>query len=214
MSSYIKTKSGKIVPQNAHIAARHLGIIAQRSLYWYRILPPYVKNSYDVEDMISDVVLHVISRAHHHNSDRGKESTFVWHTADNKCKSIIMHWRTKQYSACGTVELTPDIIRKLVGWEADQDRKIDYDRINPILDESSEHDLFCNSLNVVERVIERASDQLLNLIESIFTGTVDPQIIRASKTHTNDIFEELKTVAKSQSATLEDFLRVYRYVRC
>jgi hypothetical protein len=213
MASYIKNRSGKIVPQNSMLVTRHLGIIASRVLYWYRALPLHVKNAYDVEDMIGDVVLHVVKRSHHHNITRGKESTFVWHTADNKCKSIIQHWRTKQYSACETVELTPDLFRKVTGYESNQDQEVEYSEyVAPIPNPDSEQ--FCHSLNAVERVIERSSDQLLNLIDSIFAGTVDPQSIKPSKTHTNDIFEELKAVAGSQSATLDDFLRVYKYVRC
>lgn len=214
MSAYIKTRNGKIVKQNVDLVTRHLGIIASRVIYWYRILPNSAKLSYDVEDMISDVVLHVIKRAHLHNIARGKESTFVWHTADNRCKSIISHYKTKQFSACATVELTPELYRQIVGCEANQDKEICEPTIEPIPNPDSEQDQFYLSLNAVERVIELASDQLLNLIEQIFTGTVDPQILRNSKTHTNDTFEELKTISKEQSVTLYDFLRVYHYVRC
>lgn len=197
MSAYIKIKTGQVVKQKSHLAQKHLGIIAQRSIYWHRNLPSHVKNSYDVEDMISDVVIHVIKRAHRHNITRGKESTFVWHTADNYCMSILTHYKTKQYTACGTVELTPELMRS-----------------KAISHLASDEDRFCHALNAVERVIEFASDQLLNLIEQIFTGTIDLQNFRSSSTHTNDLFEELKKIAKSQSATIDDFLYVYRYVSC
>lgn len=197
MSAYTRSRSGKIVPQRPELAVRHLGIIAQRCLFWYKSLPNHVKISYDVEDMIGDVVLHVIKRAHFHDVARGKESTFVWHTADNCCMSILQHHSTKQYSVCQTLELTNDVMRTVHGFP------------NPDTDQD-----FCISLNAVERVIEKASDALLNLIDQIFAGTVDPQRFRTSNTHVDDTLEEFKKVAASQSATLDDFIRVYKYVRC
>lgn len=196
MATYIRSKSGKIVPQRADLAQRHLGIIAQRAIFWHRTLPDSVKIYYDVEDMIGEVVLHVIKRSHLHNIARGKESTFVWHTADNRCMSILMHYKTKQFTACGTVELTPELMKSTSIPNTQSDIE------------------FSNSLNAVERVIEFASDRLLTLIEQIFTGTVELQNFRSSSTYTNDTFEEFKKIAASQSATLEDFLRVYKYVQC
>ncbi len=104
-----KSKKACKETESGLIANRHLGIIARHCSRYWKILPAETRSYYDIEDMIGDVVLHVIKRAHHYDADKAKESTWVWHVAENRCRSIVGHYQTKQYTACQTVELTTEV---------------------------------------------------------------------------------------------------------
>ena len=81
------------------LECQHLGIIVKRCMHWYRRLPKRVQAFYDVEDMIGDVVLHVITyAAPRYKRDMAAGSTYVWHVTDNKCKMILTHYARIKYT--------------------------------------------------------------------------------------------------------------------
>ncbi len=158
-----------------------------------------MRSYYDADDMISDVVMHVLAQSPKHDATRGKESTFVWWTADNKCKCILKFYQ-KQIRAgapvqvedeygnvftrgsCVTVELSPTMTRTLT-----------------CEDEGPE---FVRALNAIERVIEFSSDAVCDLLEKLLTGTLTRREI------STDLIGELRTTATQHGATLDDFMRV------
>ncbi len=143
-----KTKARKSLTPQADLAQRHLGIAAKLCLKYYRYLPNDVKSYYDLDDMIADVVLHVFKKSSQYNSSKSKESTWVWHVVDNKCKSILGHFQTKQYTAMQTVELPADISEKLqVGTRRESEAK-----------------------NAVERMIQYGSDEVRDFLDRIFNA--------------------------------------------
>ena len=77
------------------IAVRHRKIIIQRSLYWWRRLPPAVRCWYDLDDMVAEVQLYVVSNSHRYDPARGKDVTFCWHLADNCCRKILLRYQTQ-----------------------------------------------------------------------------------------------------------------------
>jgi DNA-directed RNA polymerase specialized sigma24 family protein len=169
---------------------------------WHRCLPQSVRNHYDVEDMVSDVIMHVLAQSPKHDSTRGKESTFVWWTADNKCKAILRFWQKQmragalveiedEYGAvykrgsCETVALTDLVARTL-----------------PHVDTSPD---YLRALDAVERVIEYASDAVLDVLEELLSG-------RLRRTVSDDLIAELQTLTARHNASMVDFMRVLQVV--
>ena len=131
---------------DADIAVRNLGIISQRALWWYRYLPQSVRNFYDAEDMIAEVVLHVVSNASKY-LPKCKESTWVWWVAERRCLSILSHYNRKKINVF-TVELDDKTLPSTASIER---RRM--------------------ALDAVERVLEYSSDRVLNLIEQLLDGS-------------------------------------------
>ena len=173
-----------------------------RCVHWHRCLPQSVRNHYDVEDMVSDVIMHVLAQSPKHDAARGKESTFVWWTADNKCKAILKFWQKQmragvpvevedEYGAvykrgsCETIALTDLVSRTL-----------------PHVDTSPE---YMRALDAVERVIEYASDAALDVLEDLLSGGLRYAVPA-------DLVAELRTLAASHGATMDDFTRVLQVV--
>lgn len=129
------------------LASRHFRIIAKRCHYWHHYLSPSTRNFYDVDDMIAEVVMHVVSRSHRHNSSRGRESTMVWHVADNKCKTIIGRYLYPK-RAGESVELTPAVMLRLVSHDPP----------------------YLLAREAVERVIQTGSDGVREIVDHIFRG--------------------------------------------
>lgn len=76
----------------------HLGIIASFSLYYWRLLPPQVQAYFDGDDMISEVVLQVLSKVNKFDPARSRPSTFVWRVTENHCRTILARYRRPQYA--------------------------------------------------------------------------------------------------------------------
>ena len=129
-------------------------------------------------------MLRVVRFAHKFNPARAKDSTFVWHLADNCCRGLLSHYQTQQYSACETLSIEPEMEERL--------------SIPSQLELSS-------SFNVVEKVIEMGSDAVCDLLDQIFSKGVQERPSRAA-------VEELRSLAQRCGATLEDFRRVYAWV--
>ncbi len=102
---------------------------------------------YDIEDMVSDVVLHVVQKSDKYDQSKARESTWVWHVAENKCKSILGHHSSKQYTAMKTVDLTVDVR---------DTNQSDYRR-----DQAK---------NAVERLIEFGSDEVRDFLDRLFNS--------------------------------------------
>ncbi len=174
-----------------NMASRHLGIISQRALAHWRRLPAAARSWYDVEDMIGDVVLHVVRVSRKHDPAKARESTWVWHVADNRCRTIVHHYRTKQYAACETVELTP-FLEGRVRAESTLCRR--------------------ESIDVVERVLEAGSDAVCDLLEMLFSGKVEPcAALDAYLRKDASVVEELRSLVRDCGATLDDFSAALRY---
>jgi DNA-directed RNA polymerase specialized sigma24 family protein len=142
-----------------------------------------VKASYDIEDMIGDVVLRIWRQRLKYNPKRARESTWVTMTARGECLNILYKSQRLKYQACTTVELTADLERTVPG-NSTQRTAIAKD--------------------AVERVIEFSSDAVLNFLQQLFSGTVT-QV-------PTYVVEELKSTCKRCGASLEDFQLVYRLV--
>lgn len=181
------------------MAIRHLGIITQRVVNWHKCLPQSARNHYDIDDMISDVVMHVLAQSPKHDASRGRESTFVWWTADNKCKCILKFWQKQmragapvemedEYGAvykrgsCETVGLTDVVARTL-----------------SCADEGPE---YIRALDAVERVIEYSSDAALDVVEAILAGTLGRRNVP------DGLVAEVRATAARHGASMDDFLRV------
>lgn len=180
------------------MAVRHLGIITQRVVKWHKFLPQSTRNHYDIEDMVSDVVMHVLAHSPKHTVARGRESTFVWWVADNKCKSILKLWQKQMRAgapvrveedgvvymrgSCMTVELSDVMARKLI-----------------CIDDGPE---FVRALNAVELVIEYSSDAVLELLECLLSGTLNKRDVPVELIH------ELRATTTKHGATLDDFMHV------
>jgi hypothetical protein len=137
-----------------------------------------------VEDFIGEVVVHVVKNSPRYNPGIAKDSTWVWHVAENKCKAILSHYQKMKYVNCETVALSSEMESYIASPKANLERR--------------------EAMNVVERVIEYASDAALELLESILTG-------RAPKNPDPTAVEDLKEAAQRCSARLRDFEIAYRF---
>ena len=177
-------------------------------MHWWRYLPPCVKGYYDPEDMIQEAVLHVVRQKAKYRPTC-KESTWVWWVAENKCLSILSHYNSQKLNAC-VVELESKHSPSIGSIERRR-----------------------SSVEAIERVIERSSDQVLDLLEKILDGSLrscrfsssngDGQWvlfsmgrlwigkhgeIRAGDSETVGLVEELRETFRSCSASLDDLRTV------
>ncbi len=81
------------------IVTSNLGIIMKLAYKYWRMLPPAVMAHFDVEDMISEIVTHVVKVSYAYHKRRGMSSTFVWKVAENHCKVILQKYSTKKRRA-------------------------------------------------------------------------------------------------------------------
>lgn len=164
------------------IATRHLGIIASCCITHWKRFPLDVKTFYDLEDMISDVVLHVVKVAEKYDARKAKESTWVHHVSSNYCKTLVSMRKVKRFSACQTVELTPaqELSLKALSME-EVDRAID----------------------AVEAFISIASDGALDLLEQVLEGRLFEIPYRS--------IEDFRAASARSRLTLRDLELVYRY---
>lgn len=174
-----KTKTDSKKDSNINLdVTSHLGICAKVCKKYYFILPADVRSYYDLDDMISDVVLHVFKKSALYDASKSKESTWVWHVADNKCKSILGHHTTKQYTAMKTVELTPEMSKRL--------------HVSPRREEEAK--------NAVERLIQYGSDEVRDFLDKIFNSKC--HAIRSVPVY------ELTSLATLYAVSLPDLLIV------
>ena len=183
--------------KKADLAMRHLGVIASRALYHWRRLPPSVRAGYDPEDMIGDVVLKVIRVSARYNAQRAKEVTWVWWVADNECRSILARYACKKRGADKIVQLPEnEYCNPAVTNEHRRQKAC-------IMASPERERRLIESRNAVERTIQFAPDAARDLLSRLLTGRVrgrvDPEAV-----------ESLRNAARSQRATLADFMLAYR----
>ena len=165
------------------IITKHLGIIAGRCLYYWRMLPPSVRAGYDPEDMISDTVLHVWTRltTAKYQTSRGASSTFVWHVSNNYCQVLLGKYSCKKRGAGVTVPM-PE---------------------TPLTVSGPNRMKILESRDAVERVLQYSSESALELLDRLFT-----QSSRRPRA-TPEAIKDLRACAREQHATLADFETVY-----
>lgn len=191
------------------LAVRHLGIITARVLHWWRFLPPSTQRYYDVEDMVGDVILHVIRVRNRYDPDTAMESTFVHHIADNKCLSILSHYRTRKLSACETISID-DPLPNTSNNRASTHSLLT--RITAPAGAISPH--YQEALEAVERTIQSASDAVCDLLEIILEGRVlrtTPNALKICLEREHTIVADLKRTMQHCGATVADLELVLRY---
>ena len=209
MPSSYKVRQDKAA---ASIAVRNIGIISGRCLYYHKFLPPNVRDGYDVEDFISDVVCHVVKQQRKFDPGKAKESTWIWHVADRSCRSKLSYYNSQRLKA-EVVEIEEVALPPAPGFER---RKI--------------------AFNAVERVIEAGSDGVLWLVDAILSGEavgeararrgrvgtwlhlrgegvligIDGKVLAGSPEAVG-LVEELRESFKRHGASLEDLRLVLNY---
>jgi len=167
--------------QQSDITTRSLGIIAQRVLCHWRALPPSVRAVYDPEDMISEVTLHVFTVASKYKPGLAKATTWVWWVADNRCKTILAHYKTKKVGADILVPMPEKFM--VVGPERERH--------------------LVESRNAVERTIQHVSESARNLLGDLLGDGLQDK-------PNKKVVNELRKAARKQHATLDDFMLAYR----
>ena len=180
------------------IAVRHRGIIAQRSLYWWRRLPPAVQCWYDLDDMIAEVQLYVISRSDRYDPARGKDVTFCWHLADNCCRKILLRYQT-QSRGIKAVQLedgTTEYRNMSVPLDEDLTRVLADSAPSPMeLDQSK---------SALQDLMIDASSRALDLLAGFLSGCLPVKLPQ-------DAVRDLRKAAVGR-CTAEDFRRVRQCV--
>jgi len=177
-----RSRNSQATSDSQSLAEKNVGLIAQRVLIFWRHLPERARYFYDVEDMISDAVVHVLRKSAQYDPQRARESTWIQRVTDNFCRDRLQHYTTRQYTHCATVDMTPAVENHI---------------------QTKDFNALRNAREAVERVIEYSSDPVLDFLELLFEGIVVRKPSRI-------IQEELKTVARKRGATCDDFITVLR----
>ena len=172
--------------ETADIAVRNLGIIAGRVFYYYRFLPQNTRNGYDSEDMIADVVTHIVRRSSKYRAEIARESTWVRRVTDRYCIELLQHHSRKMFTAITNVELSDELQIPTPSFERQS-----------------------SAFNAVERVIEFGSDGVLDVIEFLLSGRM--KNAGKPKELPPATLQEFRTVARRCSASIEDFQLVLQY---
>jgi DNA-directed RNA polymerase specialized sigma24 family protein len=69
-------------------AVPDIGIVTKVAVKHWRRFPQHIRNAYDLEDLVSEIVAKLVVESPRWDSTRGQASTFVWTLAENICKSI------------------------------------------------------------------------------------------------------------------------------
>ena len=99
-----RTSQPKPTPDD--LLLKNLGIIAQRSLYYWRMLPADVRAYYDAEDMISEAVVQVVTALRRYRKNRSCPTTFIWYVASNECKEILQRYSAQKRTALSTTSFS------------------------------------------------------------------------------------------------------------
>jgi hypothetical protein len=174
-------------PAPCNLAVQHLGIITTHVHRWYRFIPLNVRAFYEPEDMVADVVLHVHSQMLQYKFEKAKGTTWVYQVAHNCCRDIVQRYQRQMRNAA-TVEIDEPAARNLSQESFLRQRE---------------------AFSAVERVIERSSDAAKDLIECLLSG--DFQRKCDIPKYACKAIAELQETARSQNATADDFLLVFRH---
>ena len=189
-------------PDKPETVQRQMGRIIKYCVFYYKFLPSSVKNYYDLDDMINEVVLHVYTQSYKFKRELAQESTFVCHTVINKCKTLLEKYsRNKRFG--DTTEITEIVING-----------------NHTKFSNRENEYIKHSFDAVERVIEYGSDGVLELLSSILNSSIflvridrGIPVMRCGRYRVPvTLVSELRHLAETHAATLDDFVRVMRYM--
>lgn len=172
------------LPDTTSIAERHLRLIAYFAIRNWRRLPACVKSYYDADDMIADVVLHVVRVSSRYDPSVARETTWVGNVAQNRSRYLVDRYSAKMRVA--------DVVA--------------LDFINDLEEPFARRHLQ-DSRDAVERVIQYGSDGVRSLLAALLAGDVET----AKRLKTDVTVRDLRRVAASCSASFADFAMVCRY---
>lgn len=161
----------------------HYGIIVKiANRYWYR-LPPHTQAWYGKDDLVHDVVCHVVVALRKYDNRKAKASTFIYVTARNYCRQTVDYYQTRKRNAV-VVELPQDVVSSF-----------DFSRC-------------LNARMGVENVLADASDELRRLLAAVFGERRHRRIAAPSEA----CCAELRKLACKHAVCYRDFLAVARGV--
>ncbi len=175
------------------LVTRHLGIVSQVALRYWRFLPPRARSWYGAEDMIADVAMHVHEKRKRYDRTKARESTWVHHVAENCCRSILSHHQAHRYADAETVAATPELTRHLKAASTLERRE---------------------AADAVERVINAATDAAADLLGAVLDGRVARGAFDRFLDYVERdraVADELRDAARRCGARREDFELVLRY---
>jgi hypothetical protein len=179
------------------MAGRHLGIICQVCLRYWRMLPPHVHGHLDPDTMIADCVAVVTQKGmRHYSRRRAMESTFVHMVAESYCKNVLMHYSLQKRMAAGIVQLDHVLVDR--GDIA----------TGPLHDFSWRHRsssaVSTPAKQSVERVMEYASDGLRMALERF--------LLTRRFTCIEGFLDELRTLVRQHGVSRDDMASALRLV--
>jgi hypothetical protein len=181
-----KKRNSRKVTSN-DLVQNNLGIIAGRALHYWQKLPASVKVYYDAEDMINDVVAHVVRVSSRYRASAGRSSTWCWRVSENYCKDLLYkRFLAKKQGAYLTI-----------AFENDQSSYLPDPKSFLELQEARVG---------VERIFEFGSDQLKEILEGLFTGTACVHFLQ------DGVVQEFRRLAKAHHVHINDFRLVCRYL--
>ncbi len=156
----------------------NFGVIVKLALRHWQSLPPSATVFLSVEDMIGEVIAHVVQVYKRYDPERSRPDTFVWHVADNYCKTLVQRYRNqKRFAPTISVELVQ------IGSTSDRVRLL-------------------TAKDVVERVIEFSSTDTRRFLHYLLQNS--GRRCKSVKL-TAPICQEIRSLAKRCGATSDDF---------
>ena len=184
----MKQKRGTL--DTREITMRNLGIAAERALHYWQRLPVSVKNFYEADDMIDDVVLHIYRKANHYDADKGRASTFVYRVATRRCLDILAYYWAPKRGAAVTVPIEEH-------WAAADKAMVDN------YAEESRNDV-TDSKDAMERVIQFSPDFVRRALAELLSPEGQKRL------PAQETIEAIRKIVQQHSATRKDFDTVLR----
>lgn len=174
------------------LCEKHAGVIVKlANKYWWK-LPPHVRVSYDVEDMISELTVHLLKREVYFQRSRGATSTFAWTVVENFCWVIIKRETWQKRFTNGTVSL--DIPR--------DEQSVEVLDALASLDQQQK---LRESKKAVEQMIRFASDELREALSDLLTAH-HYRLHRYCRRE--ELQHEVQKIAKTHNVSIDDFRTV------
>ena len=168
----------------------HRGTIVNRTLHFWRALPPRVQCTYEVEDMIADVMVGVCRKYHTFDPKKSSVHTWVYRVATCVCMDI-MDYHTNHIRNAPVASLGSE----------DYDQSSDPALTDHRLQEAD----IVNAKSVFERILQFSSASVSDLLDSVFFK-------RVTRTPTDAELDELRALVAQHNAVPEDFRIVSRYL--
>jgi hypothetical protein len=174
------------------LAVKHLGIITERCSYWWKKLPPYIKFHYDLEDMIGEAVVQICRNSRVYNSEITKESTWIWHVANNFGAGKVSHFYVKRYAGRNT-------------------------RLSLIIpaEENEYSSRLKEAILTLEGIIKTSSEAICELISALLEDSFRTHVNKVnSKRYLEqdyDLVTQLREKFRRAGLTLDDFRLIQKY---